>query len=413
MTSLARRIALIALVAAAWVASSAMSAAAAPPIPVGCHSDGKCAGLPIDFHTGGAVRSPSPIWAGRWWFVDRLGVAHQGSCTFNRGIHPTYTVPAHRVPQRLPLDPTGARSAYLTWRYGTTTDSLTAAAMWAVLHHYALDAAGGSRSEDPTAPLVARLDRLALLTGRADLQERAIALDREAAALSGPWKVSMRIDRTGMVAVEVRAATRPVPDVPVTVLVSGRDAPLAAATGADGIIRRRVPLPTTPGTVTAIALVTVPGRAEAYQGEPAMPSALGSQTLVTAGPTRRVRAGTSLVITAPTSTSTTMPTSTTSTTTTTTSTTTTTTSTTTTMPTTTTTTSTTATTTSRPTTTTTVRTTIVRTTLPPTSAAALPPPLPRTGGRPDGGIALFATTLLVGGIGVLGTLRRGSLQSSG
>jgi LPXTG-motif cell wall-anchored protein len=38
----------------------------------------------------------------------------------------------------------------------------------------------------------------------------------------------------------------------------------------------------------------------------------------------------------------------------------------------------------------------------------LPPPLPRTGGRPDGGIALLATALLVGGIGLLGTLRRGA-----
>jgi hypothetical protein len=35
-------------------------------------------------------------------------------------------------------------------------------------------------------------------------------------------------------------------------------------------------------------------------------------------------------------------------------------------------------------------------------------PLPTTGGRLDGGLALAATTLLVGGLGLLGTLRRGA-----
>jgi hypothetical protein len=415
-----------AMVGSAMFLSSAL---AAPAAPAGCHADGTCGGLTIRFHTAGVDHSPSPLWAGRWWFIDEQGVARQGSCIFHQGVHPTYTSPAHRVPLRLPLDPRHELTDYLTWRYGTSADPLTSAALWAVLHHYALDAAGASRASVPSTPLVARLDRIAAMTGRRDVQQRAIALDREARAMLGPWTVTARFDRAStsatVVVVQVHAGRRPVPDVPVSVLVSGRDAPLAAATGADGTFRRRVPLPATPGMVTVVALVTMPGHAEAYRGVPALPSVLGSQTLVTAGPPRRVRITTTLLV--PTTTTTTTTTTTISTTTpvppTTTTTTTTVphTTTTTTVPTTTVPMTTVPpTTTAHSTTTTRPRTTVPATapttiapTFAPTTAAALPPPLPRTGGRPDGGIALLATALLVGGVGVMGTLRRGHLHSGG
>jgi hypothetical protein len=46
--------------------------------------------------------------------------------------------------------------------------------------------------------------------------------------------------------------------------------------------------------------------------------------------------------------------------------------------------------------------------LTPTTSAATPAPrsLPRAGGGGDGGVAYLATALLVGGVGLLGTLRR-------
>ena len=117
--------------------------------------DYRCAGLAIEFHTAGVAFSPGPIWAGQWLFVDEAGQFRVGSCTFNRGIHPTIDVPSTLVAQTFPNDPTGARVAYLTWRYGDTTDNLTAAAMWAVLHYYAHDGAGTRRAWTGAAPLVA------------------------------------------------------------------------------------------------------------------------------------------------------------------------------------------------------------------------------------------------------------------
>ncbi|HSB88118.1 MAG TPA: hypothetical protein VLD86_17525, partial [Ilumatobacteraceae bacterium] len=108
--------------------------------------DYRCAGLAIEFHTAGVAFSPGPIWAGQWLFVDESGQFRVGSCVFNRGLHPTITVPSVVVPQSFPNDPTGTKSAYLTWRYGDTTDNLTAAGMWAVMHYYAQDGAGSRRA---------------------------------------------------------------------------------------------------------------------------------------------------------------------------------------------------------------------------------------------------------------------------
>ena len=101
--------------------------------------DWRCAGLAIDFHTSGAAASPGPIWAGQWLFVDEAGQYRVGSCTLNRGVHPTIGAASSLVTQSLPLDPDGGKAAYLTWRYGDTTDDLIAAAVWAVLHYYAQD----------------------------------------------------------------------------------------------------------------------------------------------------------------------------------------------------------------------------------------------------------------------------------
>ena len=135
----------------------------------------RCAGFAIEFHTAGVVLA-APIWAGQWLFVDESGQYRVGSCTFNRGIHPTIDalVPGlAAVPQR----PTGSKGAYLTWRYGDTTDNLTASAMWAVFHYYAQDSAGTRRAFNGAAPLIPSLGMIAGASGSDALQTLAIALD--------------------------------------------------------------------------------------------------------------------------------------------------------------------------------------------------------------------------------------------
>src|ERR1043165_3347553 len=127
--------------------------------------DYRCAGLAIEFHTRGVAFSPAPIWAGQWLFVDEQGQFRVGSCTFNRGIHPTIDAPSHVVAQSFPNDPTGAKGAYLTWRYGDTTDNLTAPAMWAVFHFYGQDSAGSRRASNPLAPLIPSLSMVSEASG--------------------------------------------------------------------------------------------------------------------------------------------------------------------------------------------------------------------------------------------------------
>ena len=160
-----------------------------------CVDDYRCAGIAIEFHTAGVAFSPGPIWAGQWLFVDESGQFRVGSCTFNRGIHPTIDFPSAVVTQTFPNDPTGAKGAYLTWRYGDTTDDLTAAAMWAVFHYYAQDGAGTRRAANGAAALVPSLDMVARASGRDDIQARAIELDAEANRFAGTWALSVAVGR--------------------------------------------------------------------------------------------------------------------------------------------------------------------------------------------------------------------------
>jgi hypothetical protein len=380
------------LALAALVAAAPALPAPAVDVPTQCtvhttFSDGadvandyRCAGLAIPFHTAGAAASPWPIWAGQWLFVDEQGDFRMGSCTFNRGTHPTIASPSSPMTQQFPNDPTGARGAYLAWKYGDTTDPLTAAALWAVFHHYALDAAGSNRSTNPAAPLIPRLDGIAAASGRADLQEAAMALDAEAHAMSGEWSLTIDVGPDGTVVVDLLAGDHPVPDREVEVLVSGDDVSRIVLTGADGRATVMVPLPS--GTVTVAATTDAPGAVQAYRGAPASPNPLGGQTLVAAGPPELLQASASVEVPEPTTTAppTTPPT----------------------------TTSTTTSTSTSSTTSTTVAvlppTTV--TFAPSTSAPAPHPPLPSTGRGGDGGAARLATAFLVGGIGLLGTLRR-------
>ena len=359
--------------------------------------DYRCAGLAIAFHTSGASASPFPLWAGQWLFVDETGHHRMGTCTFNRGTHPTVLVRSRPVPQSFPNDPTGTKGAYLAWRYGATTDPLVAAGLWAVFHHYALDAAGSNRSASPSAPLVPRLDGIVAASGRSDLQAEAVALDAEARRMSGEWSLAVRVEQPGdSVTVTLLAGGQPVAGQPVTVLVSGDDVSRVVTTGSDGRATVAVSLP--PGAVAVAATAEAPGPVLVYRGSPAAPNPLGAQTLVVAGAPRVLRATASVDVPHATTTA--------------------------------------PTTTVPPTTTTTLpptTTTLPATTLPPTTApaATVPPtivpptspvttneiaptttapashpPLPTTGRGGDGVVAQLATAFLVGGVGLLGTLRR-------
>ena len=347
--------------------------------------DYRCAGQAIQFHTAGVANSPFPIWAGQWLFRDPSGVFRVGSCTFNRGIHPTIASNARWVAQSFPNDPTGVLSSYLAWKYGDTTDNLTAAALWVLFHFYAQDAAGPNRSADDNAPLIPTLGVVGDASGRPDLQSMAVALHHEAQAVAEVWTLAVSIAADGTATATLLAGATPVPDQPISVLVSGLEPPLVATTSADGTATVTVSLP--PGTVTVVATATAPGPADVYRGEPAFADGQGGQNLITGGASRNLRAEASIdVVPATTEPTTTEPT------------------TTTTEVTTTTTEATTTTTTDLATTTTEVESETTFAVA--VSVAPKSKPLPRTGGDGDVSVAYVGTALLVGGIGLLGTLRR-------
>ncbi|HZX53038.1 MAG TPA: hypothetical protein VFE86_00070, partial [Ilumatobacteraceae bacterium] len=213
--------------------------------------DYRCAGVAIEFHTAGVAFSPDPVWAGQWLFRDEVGQFRVGSCTFNRGIHPTIDAPSAMVQQQFPNDPTGAKGAYLTWGYGDTTDNLTAAAMWAVFHYYAQDAAGTRRAVNGETPLIPSLDMVARASGRSDIQERAIELDAEAAAFADEWVMAATVDVAGQITVTVFAGAQPVLGARLSLLMSGRDLPVIAETDVTGTAHATMPL--TPGPMTVVA----------------------------------------------------------------------------------------------------------------------------------------------------------------
>jgi LPXTG-motif cell wall-anchored protein len=278
---MSRRHACLAVIAAAVALAVAPGSAgarqAAAELPPGCRpysdaGDYACAGLELRFHTSGTSAATSDIWAGQWLFTDDAGNYRLGSCTFNRGLHPRADDPAHRIEQALPNDPGHRKSAYLTWRYGATTDHLTAAALWAIFHYYAQDPAGSSRAADPTSPLVPSLDMVAHASGRADLQQRAIELDAEAARYAGPFRMRSSVAGTA-VTVTVIVNGNGVPGVPV--IVDGA----ALVTDAAGTVT----VEASPGA-TVRATASMPGAPEVYLAAPLRPHQYGGQSLITAGP---------------------------------------------------------------------------------------------------------------------------------
>ena len=371
--------------------------------------DFRCAGLGIEFHTAGVAFSPAPIWAGQWLFVDEAGQYRVGSCTFNRGVHPTIDAPSFPVSQVFPNDPTGAKGAYLTWRYGDTTDNLTAAGMWAVFHYYAQDSAGSRRAFNATAPLIPSLGMIAAESGSDAIQTVATDLDAEATAFAAEWAISVSLGTDGQIAVALMAGSRPVAGAAMTLLISGQDAPTTVFTDAVGSAHST--MPAVPGAMTVVASTSAPGTASVYRGSPAGPDPQGAQRLVTGGPPRTISATATVDVPVLTTTTTTTTTTTIPPTTTTTVPPTTTSPTTTTFP---------------PTTTTTIAPTTTSTPVPPTTVEAttttlppdttvtpaaelLPPvpgpPLPKTGNGSDL-ISYLGTSLVVGGIGIVGVASR-------
>jgi hypothetical protein len=399
----------VALAALTLVVAGATRAGAGqlgPTIPANCiahttftdgpdlEGDYRCAGIAIEYHTAGAAYSPDPIWAGQWLFTDESHQFRVGTCVFNRGLHPTIAVSSTIVEQSFPNDPTGAKSAYLAFRYGDSTDDLTAAGLWAVMHYYAQDAAGARRAVEPDMPLVPSLDMVARASGREDIESMAIALDAEATRLAGTWSLAVTADVTGHVEAHLTAGDQPVAGVPMAFLVSGRDDPVQVTTDVDGVATADVAIQA--GTMTVAASAPAPGPAVVYRGTPAGPDPQGAQRLVTGG-TPIVASATATVEVPPDTTPTT--------------------STTTTTDAATTTTELASTSTSSTTSTAELATTAVAETTPTTVpvettpvvpvVAVHPPrsPLPKTGRRTDG-IAYLATGLLVAGIGIVGAVSR-------
>jgi hypothetical protein len=195
--------------------------------------------------------------------------------------------------------------------------------------------------------------------------------------------VSARAD--GAVSVTLLAGTTPVPDRPITVLVSGLDSSFEATTGTDGNATVTVPLPS--GTVTVVATTDAPGPVQVFRGSPAASNPYGAQPLVT-GSSIALRVDAEVSVGEPSTTA--------------------------------------APDTAPPDTAppdTAVPDTAPPDTAPATSVVAVAPdpdptpssdtvtpathpPLPVTGRGGRGGIAQLATAFLVGGIGLLGTLRR-------
>ena len=247
--------------------------------------------------------SPAPIWAGQWLFVDDDGQYRVGSCTFNRGIHPTIDAPSFPVSQLFPNDPTGAKGAYLTWRYGDTTDDLIAAAMWAVFHYYAQDGAGTRRAFNGAAPLIPSLTMIAAASGSDAIQTVAVALDAEAAAFADEWTISVRLSVDGQIYATVTTGSQPIAGATVTLLMSGQDSPATVQTDPSGHARSAMPV--VPGVMTVAASTAAPGLAAVYRGSPAGPDPHGAQRLVTGGPPRIISATATVEVLIPPTTTTT------------------------------------------------------------------------------------------------------------
>lgn len=277
--------------------------------------DYHCAGLAMDYHVDGVALSPAPLWAGQWLFVDEGGSFRRGSCTFNRGIHPSILAASVPVVQTFPRDLDGTKGAYLTWRYGMTSDNVTAAGLWAVFHYYAQDAAGTNRAGDPTLPLVPSLDEVAAASGRADVEAMAIALDAEATRYSEGMTIDVQLTPDARGEADVMAGAEPVADVMVTLAVHG-------ATFEDGGSSRSVMtdslgaapfriVPASSSDVTVTATVEVPAPAQVYRGTSADPSGGRGQTLITSGGSSPLTARTAVAVAETTTTALATPTSTT------------------------------------------------------------------------------------------------------
>ncbi len=277
------------------------------PGEVDLPGDLRCAGLAIAFHTAGVARSPKPIWAGQWLLLDETGALRTGTCVFNRGIHPTIDRPSTPVSQSFPRDPGGAKSAYLSWRYGATTDDLTAAGVWAVAHFYAQDAAGSNRALDPASPLVPALALVGEMSGRQDVEDVALALDAEAARLSMPFVLTVAVDADGRGVAHVASGQAAVSGVAVALQVTGAafdDESTAITLTTDTAGDARFEVVGLAHQIEVVAEANGPGPAQIYRAAPADPVGHLPQTLLVAGHFTPLRATAAVTLVGPTTTTT-------------------------------------------------------------------------------------------------------------
>lgn len=280
LAALACTIGVLVLVGATTVAAPTNDADVIPTHCVECHElagpdspgDYRCAGLML------TIAGQAPMWAGQWLFRDGNGVVRVGIAASDVGAHPTTLDRAQSAPRQFPGDPGGGRLAFLAWKYGDTTDDLTAAALWVLIRHYAGDALFGGA-----------LANVAAMTGRDDLQRRVDELDFEAGWCAQPWSLSATTstgdDDPSRLVVTLRSGAGPVPGRTISVLVSGLDRPLVATTGTDGSATVAVPSGVGQvdlGTATVVVTTEAPGPAVLYRSSPE-PSGVAMQNVLTAG----------------------------------------------------------------------------------------------------------------------------------
>ena len=240
-----------------------------------CATTTAAPGFAIEFHTAGVAYSPAPD-LGRPVAVRRRVRPVPGRLVHVQPRHPSRPSTRRRSPvsQLFPNDPTGAKGAYLTWRYGDTTDNLTAAAMWAVFHYYAQDGAGTRRALDAAAPLIPSLGMIAGASGErrtADRRDRARRRGQRGSRGSGRSQSRWRTD--GQIDVAVVAGAQPVAGAAVTLLISGQDAPTTVFTDAAGSAHST--MPPAPGAMTVVASTSAPGAAAGLPRQPGGPGSAG------------------------------------------------------------------------------------------------------------------------------------------
>ena len=212
----------------------------------------------------------------------KSGQFRVGSCTFNRGIHPTIDVPSVAGDTELPQRP--------HWSQGRVPHL-------AIRRHHRRSHGRGDVGRVPLLRPGRRRHQAGCECERRRSFHRSgwspvpagattsrpvpsSSMPRRL-ALPGPGRSRPRWERMAQIDVALVAGTEPVGGASVTLLMSGQDAPVRVRTDAAGLAQSTMPV--VPGSMTVVASTSTPGPAVVYRGRPAGPDPHGAQRLVTGG----------------------------------------------------------------------------------------------------------------------------------